>query len=246
MRRGALGKLFSVVLAAGLVPWAGAQAFRVQCPTTTSLHPAPGGSSLTGAPYNGPETFTDPGTGLEFTSNGGQVKCQQVSGGDGYATMADGTQIYMFAFGPLSGLANIAAGQPGTVTPREFNEFYPGNMQIGDPATTDGGRTALDLERFSYNGAVGLTYNAFLSSSENPGSATEGHIDPRPVMDVGAMNGNQPGPLVAIDEDDELFLTLTNVGMLMRPDLFEQHTIHFSAIRTHRRSTTACRRPQWP
>jgi FtsP/CotA-like multicopper oxidase with cupredoxin domain len=46
-------------------------------------------------------------------------------------------------------------------------------------------------------------------------------------MDVGVMNGNIPAPLVAFDEDDEMFLTLTNVGMIMRPDLFEQHTIHF-------------------
>jgi FtsP/CotA-like multicopper oxidase with cupredoxin domain len=41
------------------------------------------------------------------------------------------------------------------------------------------------------------------------------------------MNGNIPAPLLAFDEDDEFFLTLTNVGMIMRPDLFEQHTIHF-------------------
>jgi FtsP/CotA-like multicopper oxidase with cupredoxin domain len=32
---------------------------------------------------------------------------------------------------------------------------------------------------------------------------------------------------MAFDEDDEFFLTLTNVGMVMRPDLFEQHTVHF-------------------
>ncbi len=32
---------------------------------------------------------------------------------------------------------------------------------------------------------------------------------------------------MAIDEDDEFFLTLTNVGQVMRPDLFEQHTVHF-------------------
>jgi len=108
------------------------------------------------------------------------------------------------------------------VTPEEFNQIYPGNMQIGDPATSDGGTTGLDLGRFSYNGAVGLTYNAFSVSS-----AIDGHMDPRPIMDVGVMNGNLPGPLIAIDEDDELFLTLTNVGMVMRPDLFEQHTIHF-------------------
>jgi FtsP/CotA-like multicopper oxidase with cupredoxin domain len=41
------------------------------------------------------------------------------------------------------------------------------------------------------------------------------------------MNGNIPAPLAAFDEDDEFFLTLTNVGMIMRPDLFEQHTVHF-------------------
>jgi FtsP/CotA-like multicopper oxidase with cupredoxin domain len=41
------------------------------------------------------------------------------------------------------------------------------------------------------------------------------------------MNGNIPAPMMAIDEDDEFFLTLTNVGMIMRPDLFEQHTVHF-------------------
>jgi FtsP/CotA-like multicopper oxidase with cupredoxin domain len=46
-------------------------------------------------------------------------------------------------------------------------------------------------------------------------------------MDIGVMNGNIPAPLMAIDEDDEFFLTLTNVGMIMRPDLFEQHTVHF-------------------
>jgi FtsP/CotA-like multicopper oxidase with cupredoxin domain len=41
------------------------------------------------------------------------------------------------------------------------------------------------------------------------------------------MNGNIPAPLIAFDEDDVFFLTLTNVGMIMRPDLFEQHTVHF-------------------
>jgi FtsP/CotA-like multicopper oxidase with cupredoxin domain len=46
-------------------------------------------------------------------------------------------------------------------------------------------------------------------------------------MDVGVMNGNIPAPLMSLDEDDEFFLTLTNVGMIMRPDLFEQHTVHF-------------------
>ena len=59
------------------------------------------------------------------------------------------------------------------------------------------------------------------------GGILDGHVDPRQIMDIGVMNGNIPAPLMAIDEDDEFFLTLSNVGMIMRPDLFEQHTVHF-------------------
>ena len=192
---------------------AGAQAFRVQCPTTTSMHPAAGAGSPTGLAYTGPLTIHDTGTGgtgLDYVSNGGQIQCQQVSGGDGFATMADGTQIYMFAFGPLSGLANVANGLPGTMPPAMFNVMPLSPLAPGAPGVPIN----------AYNGAVGLAYE--------PGMTTlTGHIDPRPVMDVGVMNGNQPAPLMAIDEDDEFFLTLSNVGMIMRPDLFEQHTIHF-------------------
>jgi FtsP/CotA-like multicopper oxidase with cupredoxin domain len=224
----ALRRLFLVPFLVGLTTsWANAQAFRVQCPTSTSMHPAAGTGSPTGLPYTGPTTFTDSITGLKYTSNGGQVKCQQVSGGDGYATMADGSQIYMFAFGPLSGLANIASGQPGTVTQDVFNQVYNGNLQVGDPATTDNGTAAADLASFTYNGAVGLAPDLDASAGNGSPGPIDGHVDPRPIMDVGVMNGNQPAPLMAIDEDDEFFLTLTNVGMLMRPDLFEQHTIHF-------------------
>jgi hypothetical protein len=53
------------------------------------------------------------------------------------------------------------------------------------------------------------------------------NTDPAAIMNTGVINGNIPGPLMAFDEDDEFLLTLTNVGMIMRPDLFEQHTVHF-------------------
>jgi FtsP/CotA-like multicopper oxidase with cupredoxin domain len=214
-----LRKLLIAPLLVGFSTWASGQAFRVQCPSATSLHPGSGAGAYPANTYTGPVRFADTTTGLPYTSNGGQIKCQQVSGGDGYATMADGTQIYLFAFGPLSGLADIAAGLPGTETPDVFNTVFPGNLQVGDPATTDGGPTGLGA--FNYNGAVGLAPNI------DNGNAIDGHVDPRPIMDVGVMNGNEPAPLLAINEDDEFFLTLTNVGMLMRPDLFEQHTIHF-------------------
>ncbi len=47
------------------------------------------------------------------------------------------------------------------------------------------------------------------------------------VMDQGMLAANAPAPTIVVDEDDELFLGLTNVGMAMRPDLFDPHTVHW-------------------
>jgi FtsP/CotA-like multicopper oxidase with cupredoxin domain len=143
-----------------------AQSFRVQCPTETPLHPADG-------------------------SKPGSIKCQHIGGGDGFATMGDGTQIYLFGFAPLSGLGDpanpatapgILTGKPGTQTPAVFN---------------------------------------------NQADPRGARVEPAAIMNNGVLYSNAPAPLMAIDEDDEFFLTLSNVGQIMRPDLFEQHTVHF-------------------
>ncbi|PHS17140.1 MAG: hypothetical protein COA86_10825 [Kangiella sp.] len=47
------------------------------------------------------------------------------------------------------------------------------------------------------------------------------------VMEEGMLAANAPAPTIVIDEGDELFLSMTNVGMVMRPDLFDPHTIHW-------------------
>ncbi len=81
---------------------------------------------------------------------------------------------------------------------------------------------------FDFNGAVGLAPDAdAIAAGLCTAPCVDGHVDTRAIMDVAVMNGNIPAPLMAIDEDDEFFLTLTNVGQVMRPDLFEQHTVHF-------------------
>ena len=220
--------LLTMILMAGLI--ASGQSFKVQCPTSTITHPSTLNSVTlvnTEPAYNGATGYsTDPQGGFEVpTANvNGAIKCQQVSGGDGFATMGDGTQTYLFSFGPLSGISDIAKGLPGTQFPGIFNTVAT-NLVPGDPATKDGAQdnpyVQGDPSIFTFNGAVGLAPDL-----DNSG-AIDGHVDVRQVMDVGVMNGNFPAPLIAIDEDDELFLTLTNVGMVMRPDLFEQHTIHF-------------------
>ncbi len=316
------------LLSAFAVP-AMAQSFRVQCPTSTITHPNAANNNSEPA-YTAP-TYAAPSTDYTVGKTGpvnGAIKCQQIAGGDGYATMGDGTQTYLFSFGPLSGIADIATGKPGTEFPNIFNSPFPVStsnyLAPGDPATTiavapvgaaPGLIPALTTAQMTqlagfYNGAIGLDYNvantfsiydisesgntvtvvlnapspfvvgdqivigqgaggatdltgytgtftvtavnitnAFFPNSyafqytnpniglaevtESPDGtassapALDGHVDARQIMDVGVMNGNIPAPLMAIDEDDEFFLTLTNVGMIMRPDLFEQHTVHF-------------------
>jgi FtsP/CotA-like multicopper oxidase with cupredoxin domain len=200
-----------VVLLALLAFPAGAQSFRVQCPTFTSAHPDPAAPATLAR-------ISAAGPGATYASVfPGAIKCQQVSGGDGYATMGDGTQTYLFGFGPLSGLADIYAGMPGTQAAADFNQASP--TGVGTPSNLVGMPDAT----FTFNGAIGLVPDP----DSVPANQLDGHVDPRAVMDVGVMNANQPAPMMAIDEDDEFFLTLTNVGMIMRPDLFEQHTIHF-------------------
>ncbi len=215
--------LTAAMLAAALP--ATAQSFRVQCPTHTALHPLV------------PVTAANP------TGANPHIKCQQISGGDGFATMGDGTQTYLFSFGPLSGLGDIVNGLPGTETAAVFNQ---NNLDQGGnvlPAVKIG---APDGSSYSFNGAIGLVPDVEVQDGNIPPQPTTGpgselspaawaqqhapltgHVDPRLVMDVGVLNGNIPAPMIAIDEGDELFLTLTNVGMVMRPDLFEQHTVHF-------------------
>src|SRR6202521_436576 len=228
------------ILLVCLVPAvATAQSFRVQCPTSTITHPAALNNNNVEPPYTAPTVLTAPSaTTFQAPSANvnGAIKCQQVSGGDGYATMADGTQTFMFCFGRWCGLADIANGRPGTGFPNDFNTEYLGTLplQPGDPATSDGVAAGtwptfpISTAGFTYNGAVGLTPDAdAIADGLCTAPCLDGHVDPRQILDIGVMNGNIPAPLVAFDEDDEMFLTLTNVGMIMRPDLFEQHTIHF-------------------
>jgi len=370
MARRNLGMIwrFVALLFVAALP-AAAQSFRVQCPSSTITHPDPTNSGVNNSEpaYNGPTQFAIPAAAPAGTEGGflapvagtvnGAIKCQQISGGDGLSTMADGNQIFMFGFGPLSGLAAVAAGHPAPQFPTVFNTPYPGcsaennctnPLQRGDPATTDGAASGASpwitapagpTPAFTWNGAVGqmpdianvvtvsnlvegpingltapgatvpgcptgnatpTTVTAWTDApsgfkvgqqiiitnavAEGPtptppgyagtwtvscvasGSALtpdvnpfaeyafqyvatvpglpsdtgldlaatastppviDGHVDPRQIMDIGVMNGNIPAPLSAFDEDDEFFLTLTNVGMIMRPDLFEQHTVHF-------------------
>ena len=302
-----LSRVVAAFVCAWFVTPAGAQSFMVQCPGSTLLHPnAP--TSSTGEPaYTGPHALstTTNGVPLTYISDGGAVKCQQISGGDGYMTEADGNQTFMFSFGPLSGLQKIRNGEPGTDFPDEFRQAYceGGSYLNGQPNPYHSGCSANGAVGFvapaafrngNVTAAVGLAngstcvvsatepcgVNGFVVNDAGDGYSSAPRItltggggtgasasavigggsiieivpvnpghgytaaptvtiapvgavssiagtDAAAIMNTGVMNGNLPGPLMGFDEDDEFFLTLTNVGMIMRPDLFETHTVHF-------------------
>ncbi|MFV2055150.1 MAG: multicopper oxidase domain-containing protein [Thiohalomonadales bacterium] len=43
----------------------------------------------------------------------------------------------------------------------------------------------------------------------------------------GTLAANVPAPSIILEQDQEFYLTLTNVGMANRPDLSDPHTVHF-------------------
>jgi FtsP/CotA-like multicopper oxidase with cupredoxin domain len=54
-----------------------------------------------------------------------------------------------------------------------------------------------------------------------------GIADPGKAMAAGQLAANFPAPTIALKEGDRFYLSLTNVGMIQRPDLFDPHTVHF-------------------
>jgi FtsP/CotA-like multicopper oxidase with cupredoxin domain len=47
------------------------------------------------------------------------------------------------------------------------------------------------------------------------------------VLSEGLLAAEFPAPTIVQDQGDLYYLTLTNVGMVMRPDLFDPHTVHY-------------------
>lgn len=120
------------LLAVGLVGSAHAQV-KVQCPGDT----------------NGDAVID------QVDPNHPHATCTHLTGGDGFARMADGSVRYIFGFSDVTGVA------------------------------------------------------------------------PAEVMSVGTLRANLPAPTLTFKEGDEVYLTLSNVGMVMRPDLFDGHSLHW-------------------
>lgn len=52
-------------------------------------------------------------------------------------------------------------------------------------------------------------------------------VMPDHVMHTAMLEASFPAPTIVLKEGQEFYLTLTNAGMVRRPDLFDPHSVHF-------------------
>jgi FtsP/CotA-like multicopper oxidase with cupredoxin domain len=52
-------------------------------------------------------------------------------------------------------------------------------------------------------------------------------FDDGEVMMAGMLNAHMPAPTIELREGQKLYLALSNTGMMLRPDLFDPHSVHW-------------------
>lgn len=138
-------------------------------------------------------------------------RCMHLSGGDGFVTMAD---------------APVADETTGRQQPTYIFGFSSLCRNNGNFCT------ARNLTTGNVNNRGPLSPGVFAPMSNNQQTnAANGNnrllSDPADVMSEGVIAANESAPTIAIDEDDDFYLTLSNVAMAMRPDLFDGHSVHW-------------------
>jgi len=109
----------------------------------------------------------------------------------------------------------------GDPNPNQPNPSYDPNVQCMHLGGGDGFVTMADgrpMFIFSFSNLTGIKDGDVVSK--------DGDISDD-VMAAGALAAAFPAPVIAVDQGMEFYLSLTNVGMLIRPDLFDPHTVHF-------------------
>ena len=106
-----------------------------------------------------------------------------------------------------------AGGRPDRSQP---NPDYDPNVKCLHFGAGDGFSTMADGHPqyiFSFNNLTGV--------KDDPATAQDERIE------TGIMAANLPAPTITVNEGDKLYLNLSNVGMMMRPDLFDPHSVHW-------------------
>ncbi len=125
----------------------------------------------------------------------------------------------------LVGVASVSAAVlvqcPGdkngdaTIGPGEGDPDHPDakcmHLTAGDGFTTMGDGTTRYI--FSFADVTGMPTKTKKQKDD--------------LIQAGVLAHEWPAPTIELEEGQEFYLNLTNVGMLMRPDLFDPHTVHF-------------------
>ncbi|RDH85740.1 MAG: hypothetical protein DIZ80_02095 [endosymbiont of Galathealinum brachiosum] len=71
------------------------------------------------------------------------------------------------------------------------------------------------------------TSSYIFSFADVTGLPTKTKAQKDAMIQAGMLAHEWPAPTIELEEGQEFYLSLTNVGMLMRPDLFDPHSAHF-------------------
>lgn len=64
-------------------------------------------------------------------------------------------------------------------------------------------------------------------TSLNPAQRRDPAKVTQTIMQAAQLGANFPAPAIAVNEGEQIYLNLSNVGFVKRPDLFDPHTVHW-------------------
>ena len=110
--------------------------------------------------------------------------------------------------------------------------FAAVNIQCPGDNNGDGVIDKIDPDHPNAKCVSLIAGDSFVNMSDgNPmytfGFAEKTGTKPNKLIAAGILDAEWPGTTITADEGDELYISLSNVGTVIRPDLFDPHTVHF-------------------
>jgi len=148
------------------------------------------------------------------------VACKFLTAGDGHITMADGADMFIFGFDEMTW---DYQRNHGIQVDRMLN--FATNAQCGT-AKTCVNNSACDAgagQACISGVCTPTTFTPCATNADCPASV----IAPEECLLGGKRGQESSAPTINIKEGQEFYLSLTNVTMYERPDLFDPHTVHY-------------------
>jgi len=128
-----------------------------------------------------------------------------------------------------TGISNGIELVDGVIPDNEAWNLRMNNKVCMHVTGSDGFATMADGKRlyvFGFKDQTGVIHKNHLNRNSNF-HKNELLKEMGEAVTQGILGANQPSPPISLNQDDDFFLTLTNPGMVLRPDLFDPHTVHY-------------------